>query len=1358
MKSIINDLNNGVQNHYPTGNKNLKTQLYGIVILISLFLFFNSHTYATHVVGGGITYVQLENNNYLLTVKLYRDCSPGTAQLPGNVNVQCRRGNTGAVPPGFSSLVLPLKTVTQLNPAIPACAFDPGICVQEAIYQDTVNIPPGAGGYHLYFTICCRNATIVNITNPLGARETYYAYIPDNGSLQSQVNSSPYFNDVPPVYVCQGQPLDLSFMASDPDGDSLDYYFYTPYDGTAINYGVGTPPNNINIQPVNWQAGFGATDPLDPAAGFLPGLTIDNNGFITGIPPAAGQYVVGVMVDEYRNGVLIGRVSRDFQFNVIICPPPLQAVIGTTSNCNGLTVSFLNQSTGNPSTAWWNFDTGNPADTSVVIQPTFTFPNAGSYNVMLIVEKGTACADTTVFTVNVMDPVAFNLNIDSVSCNGFSDGQAVASSNDPNYTYNWSTLQSGSSIQNLAIGNYWVYATNDIGCVDTQLFLIEEPNILQIQFNNTQPLCFGDSNGAIDALVTGGTSPYVYFWPAQSYYGNPLQNIGIGNYVLDVTDVNGCAVSASSNLSQPTPLQTVIVGQNNVSCFGMSDGSVLVQAIGGTPGYSIDWLTLINDSTYMNNLSAGNYIAEVTDANNCLSIVNATIVEPDTFFVNVNIMKDESCSASNGEAFADVTNGVGVITFLWTPGGNTTNYVTGLSAGPFQVIVQDENGCTASNNSVMINHPTGSASVGTIKDVSCQNGSDGYVEVLMSGGSPQFTYNWSCNCPNQNTASNLVAGNYWVEITDNYGCIDTLDFVINELPPLQVQDSVLNNPSCFGGADGQIQSIASGGTSPYSFEWDSNPAQFNALATGLSDGTFTVTVTDSNGCQALASVQLIEPTELIADAQVLGNNICFGDSAGVAQAQGVGGTQPYTYSWDNGDTTATISNLLAGFFNVVVTDNNGCQAMNSLEIIEYDSVFAAIEFDPGFCPGDIVDFIVSTNGLNNQYDYYWYVNHLLESTSNTFSFQIDDTSTVTMVLVNVGNCPSVVDSIVVGPIMMPTNNVYVSATPDTICFGSSATIQASLIDTSNVTSTWWNTAGLDGLGPHVVYPEGESDYILTIENSCGAQQSDTAHINVFMPPQVNITANGITGCDRITVGFDYSYDANYAYQFEGGYWNIGGDQYNEQSPSVNYSSSIVEGISLFLGFSNGCLFEFDTTISMTVFENPTADFYVNPDPVIVGELSEFIDVTFGNTQDWEWYVDEIFVSSDERPEYLFEDEGEYEVTEIIFDENGCSDTVTHLIEVIGSYTVFIPNAFTPDGNGVNNEFKPVVNNIDPDQYRFMIYNRWGELIYDTEIVDNSWDGTNFGENVSDGVYIWKVLVTDNVGIEHELVGHVTLLR
>lgn len=1355
MKTLANLTANGVYNLIQT-----KSFAYKTILLLALLLF-TSTILATHVVGGGITYTKMENDNYLLEVKLYRDCSPGTAQLPGNVNVQCRRGNDGTNPGNFGSHVLPLISVTNLQPAVPACAFDPGICVEEAIYQSVVTIPDGPGGYHLYYTICCRNGTILNINNPLGARETFYAYIPERGTLTPDVNSSPQFTGVPPVYVCAGQPLDLSFAANDPDGDSLAYYFYTPFDGNAgngITYGPGSPPNNINISTVTWANGFGATDPLDPNPGLLPGLTIDNTGFITGIPPAPGQYVVGVMIDEYRDGVLIGRISRDFQFNVINCPPPLEAIVDITTNCNGLTVDFLNQTNGIFNNSWWDFGTGNPADSSIAFQPQYNFPLPGTYDVTLIVEKGTDCADTAVYQLTVMDPVMFNVTVDSISCNSLIDGAAQAASNDPMYSYNWSTNQSGNSISGLSIGNYWVYATNTIGCIDTQLFDVFEPNPLAVQFNGTNPLCTGDSNGQILAQASGGTAPYNYFWPSQNFNGNPLTGIQAGMYNLQLTDANGCALNDVAQISNPPVLNSQVVTQTNVTCHGEADGSVTVDANGGTPNYTIDWLTLPNDAFTMNNLQAGSYVAEITDANGCLSSLVVDITQPDTFTVDIHILQEETCTGANGEALADVTNGIGQITYLWTPTGQTTNVATGLSAGSIQVVVEDENGCQDVANIILMDNPTGTASVGNSGPVSCINGNDGMVEIIMTGGTAPYQYSWSCNCTNNNIQNNLTVGNYWVAVEDDNGCIDSLNFTVGQVPELIVSIIDQGQPACNGYSDGYAIANAVGGTQPYNYLWNTNPAQNMAMANSLSQGVYNVEVTDANGCTDTVNVIIDEPGQLIVDAHTTGNILCFGDSAGVANVNASGATGPYTYYWlETAETTQMIDSLPAGVYHVTVTDDNGCQAYDSTEIVEYANVHAHIVADTVFCPGDFVTFYVSTNGLNNQYDYNWYVNNVLEATTNIFSHQIFDTSIVNVVLVNTGYCPDVKDSLTVTPIFMKPNNVDVTGTPDTICFGASAQVLGHLADSAYLTTIFWNDPHFNGYGPHTVSPEQQTTYYFSAQNMCGEVQTDSITIDVFLPPNAYVLSQGTEGCDEVNVDFSYSHDL-YEYQLTGASWMINHQSYNEDEPQVNFIGSGNVFADLFLSFSNGCTFEYNEIVSVEVFESPDADFYFNPDPALVHEVTEFVDISKGNPQEWEWYFEGDLISTEERPTHVFDETGNYTITQIVTNEFGCSDTMIHTVEVIGSYTVYVPNAFTPDGNDRNNNFKPIMTDIVPDNYEFLIFNRWGEVIFKTNDLEGEWDGNFQGENVRDGVYIWKVFVTDNVGLEHELMGHVTLLR
>ena len=378
----------------------MKKLLLSIVLLL---LSFTSN--ATHIVGGEIQYEHLGGASYKLTVKLYRDCDPFNANFPGSTNVIVDNGNGT----NYTNFVLPRLGRDTLDPPIDTCAFDPGICVEQAIYSSIVSLPPGAGGYHLYYQICCRNGSINNITVPLNTRETFYAYVPDNNIVLT--NSSPVISNFPPVFVCNGQDLSLDFGASDLDGDSLVYSFYTPYDGvngTGITYSGATPPNNFQSSTVNWVAGYSANSPLDFLA--APGLSIDvNTGFITGSPVMVGQFVVGIMVDEYRDGILIGRITRDFQMNVLNCPPPQEAAIGPADGCAGSNITFNNQSGAGANGFFWDFDinTSNtvPLDTyttatnedAVHLYP----PGIGTYEVMLIAQQGTTCADTALYTLNL---------------------------------------------------------------------------------------------------------------------------------------------------------------------------------------------------------------------------------------------------------------------------------------------------------------------------------------------------------------------------------------------------------------------------------------------------------------------------------------------------------------------------------------------------------------------------------------------------------------------------------------------------------------------------------------------------------------------------------------------------------------------------------------------------------------------------------------------------------------------------------------------------------------------------------------------------------------------------------------------
>ncbi|MCH8318277.1 MAG: gliding motility-associated C-terminal domain-containing protein, partial [Bacteroidetes bacterium] len=260
------------------------------------------------------------------------------------------------------------------------------ICVEEAIYQKNITLPPRAGGYYLTYQTCCRNRTILNIENPGGTGAIYTAYIPDISV--AKYNSNPAFNNFPPILVCLNDPLKFDHSATDIDGDLLVYELCTPYDRA-----LGSFPYPF----VTWTAPYTANDPL----GGVP-LSINSNGSLTGAPNTMGQFVVGVCVKEYRNGVLLSENKRDFQFNVTECSDPTAAIApGVMQFCGDTTVTFPNESQAAFSYEWDFGDPTTTTDTDTAKFPTYTYPSTGTYTVRLIANPGSACIDTGYIAINI---------------------------------------------------------------------------------------------------------------------------------------------------------------------------------------------------------------------------------------------------------------------------------------------------------------------------------------------------------------------------------------------------------------------------------------------------------------------------------------------------------------------------------------------------------------------------------------------------------------------------------------------------------------------------------------------------------------------------------------------------------------------------------------------------------------------------------------------------------------------------------------------------------------------------------------------------------------------------------------------
>lgn len=424
------------------------------LFLTLLMVAFGGSMLATHIVGGEISYEDLGGGSYRIRLVVYRDCGPANVNGTGfddaaSVGVFNSNGQL------VISFTIPLsfQNVSNVPVALenPCGTPPPSVCVEQAVYEQVVDIGSAPNGFTLSYQRCCRNPSIVNLNSPDDAGATFTTQIPGTNDTADE-NSSPVWNSLPPVALCAGFDFFFDHSASDADGDSLAYSFCSPLFGGTPNEPAPNPPNGPPYTPVGWAAGYSATYPLDSD----PAFEIDPvTGFITGMPTAAGQYVIGICVEEWRDGVLLSTSNRDFQFNVTVCDPNITSLVANQTGdqlCIGETMEFVQYSI-NATFFHWDFGVpGIASDTSNLANPSYTFPAPGTYEVSLIANPGWPCADTSTSIYEVYAPVEPVLEVTGFECPaGTPMYDFGTAENYPDASFQWDFgAQASSSISDLA--------------------------------------------------------------------------------------------------------------------------------------------------------------------------------------------------------------------------------------------------------------------------------------------------------------------------------------------------------------------------------------------------------------------------------------------------------------------------------------------------------------------------------------------------------------------------------------------------------------------------------------------------------------------------------------------------------------------------------------------------------------------------------------------------------------------------------------------------------------------------------------------------------------------------------------------
>ncbi|MBI2968123.1 MAG: PKD domain-containing protein [Bacteroidetes bacterium] len=540
------------------------------------------------------------------------------------------------------------------------------------------------------------------------------------------------------------------------------------------------------------------------------------------------------------------------------------------------------------------------------------------------------CPSQNSIVVNTLNiSLTVNTTVTDATCNN-SDGTATATGGGGSggYNYVWNNSQSAATATGLAPATYTVTATDGNGCMGNYSVTVNSVNVpLNLLTTSTNLNCYGGTNGTATVLPASGTSPYTYQWDANT--GNQTNATATGlsanTFNVTVTDSKGCFGTQTVTVTQPAQI-TLSVSTVNSTC-GNGDGSATVTAGGGVGGFTYSWNNGQTAST-ATSLSAGNYTVTVADGNNCQQTAVASVSSVNTPLNIITTSTNLNCfGGADGTATALPASGTSPYTYQWNAAaGNQTNATaTGLSANTFEVTVTDSEGCFGTQTVTVTQPAQITLSVSTVNST-CGT-ADGSATVTAGGGGGGFIYSWS-NGQTASTATGIGAGTYTVTVTDGNNCTQSTTASVSDAnaPILSMSATPV---TCNGDGDGTAMVNATGGTPPYTFLWDAAAGnQTDSTATGLSGGTYSVSVYDGTGCLAIQSASVTEPALLALIATVTDAN-SPGNNDGAIDITVTGGTGAYTYLWSNSETTEDISGLSAATYTVTVTDANNCVVVYS---------------------------------------------------------------------------------------------------------------------------------------------------------------------------------------------------------------------------------------------------------------------------------------------------------------------------------------------------------------------------------------------------------------------------------------------
>ncbi len=1277
-----------------------------LTFLVLLFLSFIPALKATHIVGGEMNYTCLGDDQYEITLTIFRDCFNGDPNAwfdnPASIGIFDRENQL------LQEVLVPLMNNDTLNPVLSGECFvvPPNVCVHTTTYRTTITLPPIIGGYQLAYQRCCRNQTIVNIVEPLATGATYGVTISEQALLEC--NSNPKFQEWPPLYICVDQPISFDQSAIDLDGDSIVYRLCTPLQGANQMIPQPQPPNPPPYQPITWiDPPYNVDNMLNGAPGGEPLQINPETGLLTGLPNTIGQFVVGICIEEYRDGRLISTTRRDFQYNVGICGQSVSSFFAPDIQCDDLTVEFENTSEGANNFQWLFLEDETVLGTSTEISPSFAFPDTGTYQIMLIAEPGESCRDTFLREVQLNENSLvpdFNLGIEECSDTLFINIEE--NSIDPNGTplmWDWEVQPEGLKFQGQSPDLFTTIAgevgvlltvTAANGCV-SEIEKTIVSNAIQVpNYADTLQICQGESI-RIGSFIA---QDYQFEWTPEGSLDNP--NLSNPQANPDSSTLYQVLISSQDQCFYQ---DSILVEVDKIELAFPSDTTtceqLLTLSIESDSELRYQWSESPDFSEILGTgadvevepMGTTRYYFKVENEFGCQLEDSILIFGNGVDIEAVDL--EVSCLGDTIEVqfLNEDPNDQLLVEWLSNPSILGTNELMATvladrgGVNTFAVNVENQFGCQA-QDSIQIRTVDTGEDVNFFSITTC---SDYNVQFISESPNAVF-YRWDFGDPStpNETAFGVpvthqydTAGTYQVTIfvEGNDACLDTFT---NEV--------ILEDPKINPDFEWQIESC--GDSTTIRFENTSTNFQSSVLGwTWRLDDTVimgmevieltfdmaeliqtTLVLESSDGCLDSLTQEISVPIieALLQDSL----SICFGDTVGLNPL----GNPDLQYSWmpsqdlDNPlifSPLASPTNSTIYSVSVNTTDSL-CQLQQEVFVEVSDPIEFQLSPDQTLCEESFELMVDAEANLQVNWASDPQFQNILGSGAN-ITVEPAGVQTYYLRLVDEQGCE------VQDEVTLDGQAIRVSlGGEETICIGDTAELFVDVLGQEDLLINWSPAEGIIGATNTtsiLVNPLEESTYNLSVSNAAGCRLDTSVTVNIFnFVPPLEITADRDTVRDGESAQLMATENGGYVYSWQ-------------------------------------------------------------PDPSL-----DAVDIS-----------DPIAMPT-ETTTYRLN----------IRDQNGCLNEAFITIVVFNPAClppfIYVPNAFTPNGDGRNDEFKVYGDPID--ELELIIYDRWGEKVFESSQKEDGWDGTFRGKTLAPDVYAYYVRVLCFNGEEFITKGNVTLIR